>query len=262
MRFRSRHLHALLVCEAIALASAPGFAASIARNPYQEIVERNVFALKPPPAPMSAEDAANANRPPLPPIKLTGITTILGGKRAFLNVQMPAKPPEPAKPMSYMLSEGQRDGEIEVLEIDEKGGSVKLNAFGVITNVPFEVIKSSAAPATGGHFGAPTGIPAPPANAFQRGSPFGGRTIPTRTLRMGPNGGQTAGGGFGAAGSVNNGGSAANGAMPQRSAEETVALYEANRLKNEQLIQQGVHLPRMPMHPYLSGGQGQAPAAQ
>jgi hypothetical protein len=43
-----------------------------------------------------------------------------------------------------------------------------------------------------------------------------------------------------------------------RSPEENVLLYEANRIKNQDLINAGVKLPRMPQHP-LMGGQGQQP---
>src|SRR5215472_11388177 len=92
-------------------------AQAITDSPYQAIVDRNVFALKPPPPPPT--NNPDANKPPPPAITLTGITTILGSKRAFMSVNMPAKPPEPAKVQSFMLSEGQRDGDIEVLEIDE-----------------------------------------------------------------------------------------------------------------------------------------------
>src|SRR4051812_44337384 len=98
-------------------------ARAIGDNPYQAIVDRNVFALKP--APVAAKVDPEANKPPPPPITLTGITTILGSKRVFLTVNMPPKPPEQGKVQSFMLSEGQRDGEIEVLEIDEKNGIVK-----------------------------------------------------------------------------------------------------------------------------------------
>src|SRR5882724_11471586 len=97
-------------------------------NPYQGIVDRNVFGLKPPPAPPRPED----NKPPAPKITLTGITTILGNKRALMNVAMPAKPPESAKQKSFILAEGQRDGDIEVLEIDETSGTVKVDDFGTI----------------------------------------------------------------------------------------------------------------------------------
>src|SRR6267378_5139971 len=104
-------------------------------NPYQGIVDRNVFGLRPPPPPPSNEPV----RPPPPAVALTGITTILGRKLAFMNVQVPPKPGEQAKggPQSFMLGVGEREGEIEVLDIDEKGGIVKVNDYGVITNVPF-----------------------------------------------------------------------------------------------------------------------------
>ncbi len=51
---------------------------------------------------------------------------------------------------------------------------------------------------------------------------------------------------------------AAAAAATQRTPEESALLYELNRQKNEQLIQSGVRLPRMPPHIYL-GGQQPAP---
>ena len=49
-------------------------------NPYQGIVDRNVFALKPlPPPPEPPSD-----KPPTPEFYLTGITTILGNKLALI----------------------------------------------------------------------------------------------------------------------------------------------------------------------------------
>src|SRR5690349_24775865 len=92
-------------------------------NPYQSIVDRNVFALKPPPPPPDPE----ATKPPPVKITLTGITTILGNKRALMKAPAPpGKPGEPAKQeMSYILTVGQREGDIEVLDIDEVGGNVK-----------------------------------------------------------------------------------------------------------------------------------------
>jgi hypothetical protein len=41
-----------------------------------------------------------------------------------------------------------------------------------------------------------------------------------------------------------------------RTPEENVLLYEANRLKNDELRKAGMNLPRLPQHPWL-GGQGQ-----
>jgi len=101
---------------------------AVSANPYQWIKDRNLFRLIPPP-----EDQKPV--PPQPPkITLTGITTILGKKLVLINVLPKAKPGEQAKPQSLILTVGQREAEIEVLEIDEQidGGTVKLVNHGVI----------------------------------------------------------------------------------------------------------------------------------
>jgi hypothetical protein len=154
-------------------------------SPYQGVVERNVFGLKPPPPPPDPE----ANKPPPPKIFLQGITTFGGIKRALLKAQMPAKPGEPPKPdqSSFILAEGQRDGDIEVLEIDAKEGTVKVNDFGTITTLDFEHngIKTptaapgpGAAPQPGGGLALPGAKPFGPAGG-------GGQPIPTiRPMRL------------------------------------------------------------------------------
>src|ERR1051326_471789 len=105
-------------------------------NPYQGIVERNVFGLKPPPPAQKPEPY----KPPAPKVTLNGITTILGKPRAFMSMQMPAKPPEPSKPQTFMLQPGQRDGDVEVLEINEKldGGTVKVSTFGTVQTLTMD----------------------------------------------------------------------------------------------------------------------------
>jgi hypothetical protein len=60
-----------------------------------------------------------------------GITT-LGGKRVLLKVRFPAQPSAPASGASCILTVGQREGPIEVLEIDEATGSVKINNSGAV----------------------------------------------------------------------------------------------------------------------------------
>src|SRR5438445_5556396 len=112
------------VCLAGSLALAIGTRAAVnetdASNPFSAIVERNVFALKDPPPPPPLE--VKTNTPP-PNIRLTGITTIFGtsNKRALFMVQEIGIPGKPiGKEESYILTEGQRQGAIEVLEIDEK----------------------------------------------------------------------------------------------------------------------------------------------
>ena len=106
-------------------------------NPYTSIVERNVFALKPPPP--APDPNAQAGNVPVPKIFLTGITTILGNKRALLKTPPPqGKPGEgPKGEQSFILAEGQRDGDLEVLEIDEKAGAVKVKFGDTIVPLNF-----------------------------------------------------------------------------------------------------------------------------
>ena len=175
-------LSGLLVCAAARTEAADS------GNPYQGIVDRNVFGLKPPPPPPKTEP----DKPPPPKITLNGITTIFGKARAVMSVQMPAKPPEPSKPQSFILAEGQRDGELEVIEINEKldGGTVKVSNFGTVQTISMDkdgakIPNTAAAPVPGMP---PTpGAFAPPA-AFNPvanpGTPGGLKSIPTRQIRL------------------------------------------------------------------------------
>lgn len=150
-------------------------------SPYQGVVERNVFGLKPPPPPPDPE----ATKPPPPKIFLQGITTFGGIKRALLKAQMPAKPGEPPKAdqSSFILAEGQRDGDIEVLEIDAKEGTVKVNDFGTITTLDFEhngIKTPTAAPGPGAAPQLGGGLALPGAKPF---GPAGGGAQPIPTIR-------------------------------------------------------------------------------
>src|SRR5262249_50667822 len=94
-------------------------------------------------------------KPPPPKITLTGITTF-GGKRALMKLNTPPKPGDQAKELFLTLKEGQREGEVEVLAIDEKAGTVKVDDYGTIMDITFE--KETAKPGPGP---APTGVPTP-----------------------------------------------------------------------------------------------------
>jgi hypothetical protein len=62
--------------------------AALSDNPYQGIVDRNVFSLRSPPPPPPPP----SNDPPPPKLILTGITTILGGTpRALLKGTPPPR---------------------------------------------------------------------------------------------------------------------------------------------------------------------------
>ena len=111
-----------------------GRGADTAGNPYKIIALRNIFGLRPPPPPQKVE----APSVPLPNIVLTGITTILGEKRAFLEITSLARPPQPPKPQSCILTEGQREGDVQVVQIDPKAESVKILNSGVEMLLTFD----------------------------------------------------------------------------------------------------------------------------
>ncbi len=67
----------------------------------------------------------------LPKLKLVGITSISGTKRALLRVESVGNSPGQAQ--SLILSEHQKSGQVEVLEIDEKSGSVRVRNSGIET---------------------------------------------------------------------------------------------------------------------------------
>jgi hypothetical protein len=176
-------------------------------NQYGNIAKRNVFGLKDPV--IVTKQPIEQPPAPLPKITLTGIATITGIKMAFMRVAPPAKPGEAPKEDSVMLTEGQREGLVEVLGINEDAGAVRVKNAGTIMEVTFE--KNGAKPPPSPAL-SPTGpgpAPAPPANqpvtqtypsnapppppvpmattnpfAPQNRSNGAQRTIPGRTLRL------------------------------------------------------------------------------
>jgi len=195
-------------------------------NPYTGIVERNSFGLRPP---VNPADLVKPPPPVFADIKLQGITTILGRKQVLMKIRVPAKPPEPAFDQSLVLIEGQREGEVEVLEINPAEGTVKVNNGGTILPLNMKdhgekPTPGAAIPATSTAIPRLPGVPAPappaasvlPAPSVNSGggvdmlgattaqtvSGFGStgggtaatansaqKTIPTRTLRTSPTAG-------------------------------------------------------------------------
>lgn len=133
MRESGKILNCVLATLALCM-GVDAMAADSSPAQYQSITDRNLFDLKPAP-PVQIVDPLP---PALPKIILQGIATVLPQKVAIIKVLFPAKPGEPAKEQSYLLAEGQRDGGIEVLQVDEKAGSVKVNNSGTVMTVTFE----------------------------------------------------------------------------------------------------------------------------
>ena len=123
---------------ALALSAAAGRSASGTQDPrlYQTIPDKNVFHLKDPP-PLTAPSKPVEN-PTVPKIILNGITTILGRKMALMKLMLPTKTPGDTGERSLMLREGERENDVEVLQINEKNGSVRVNDFGTVVTLTFD----------------------------------------------------------------------------------------------------------------------------
>jgi hypothetical protein len=117
--------------------------ADASANPYDLIVERNPFGLKPPPPP---PDPTEISKPPSAPpatVELTGITSILSSKRALFEII-----PGPGKPMiKPVLAEGDRLESIEVVSINVDKNEVTVKNGGILTNLTFKVARSAPAQA-------------------------------------------------------------------------------------------------------------------
>jgi hypothetical protein len=112
-----------------------GAFAEVKDNPYQVIIDRNPFGLKPIPLPPPPPD----NTPPPPPaleIKLTGITTLLGPPRVFLEFTDPQSKKTDRPPP---LGEGDpyKDG-ISIVSIDAENGRVKIRNGDVERTLDFD----------------------------------------------------------------------------------------------------------------------------
>src|SRR5947207_2861133 len=96
-------------------------------NPYQAIIERNPFGLKP--APKAAETPPPAAVIPLGKVVLTGITSLGASPRALLEItdQEAGKTATTRRPI---LHEGEKDGAVEVLSIDVERSIVKIRNAG------------------------------------------------------------------------------------------------------------------------------------
>lgn len=131
MRYRLHTWLGILVGTGYCLA-AQAVMPSPTREQFSNIPERNVFGLK-----EGQPEQETAPKGPPPKITLTGITTLLGNKLALMRAAIPAAPGTAGQEKPLMLSEGQRDGNIEVLEIDERAGSVRVDDAGEVMTLTF-----------------------------------------------------------------------------------------------------------------------------
>jgi hypothetical protein len=197
-----------------------------ADNPYAPVVERNIFGLNPP--------QVVTPTAPEPPSTITpnGIMTIFGTRQVLFKMTVPPRPPEPAKEVSCILSEGQRQDDVEVTHIDEKAGVVTFNNHGVVQEIPLvkappistptPVVMNSGFSAPGAPFG---GYRSPGGG---NSAPFGNR--PGQNPNIGNNGGNS-----GNSSGANYGSSSSSApAQPQLSAEEQMIMIAAQHAKAQQ----------------------------
>ncbi len=100
-------------------------------NPYQTIGQRNAFGLH---DPASVTVASVKQNPPEMDVRLSGIVTVFAQPRVILST----KDPGTLKPEYHTLTEGQRAGVLEVLEIDARNERVKIRLAGVLRVLDFK----------------------------------------------------------------------------------------------------------------------------
>jgi hypothetical protein len=140
-----------------------GAFADVKENPYQVIIDRNPFGLKPVPPPPEAPKQEAPVTPP-PEIKLTGITTLGAAPKAFLQVEdKQTKKAEFPPP----LAAGESYKDLTVVSIDVDNNTVRIKNGDAETTLDFEKngVKATAAAAPVPHPGGiplnPGGVPVP-----------------------------------------------------------------------------------------------------
>jgi hypothetical protein len=151
--------------------------ANVQESPYRVIVARNPFGLRP--IPILVEKAPEPPpAPPLPEVKITGITTLLGAARVTLQYEdKEAKKVE----FSPLLREGERYKNLVVERIDTESQTVVIRNSDLRTTLDFvhNGVKPSAQPTM-------VASAAPP-NFFVPGPPTGAPMSPNVLFGNAPN---------------------------------------------------------------------------
>ena len=107
-----------------------GATACTAENPYHGIALRNAFNLSA--AKPETSKPGEVFKPP-PEYRLTGIAGFGSNKWALLSKADPGKAPQ-----SFILRAGERDGGLELLEVDEVAGLARIRNEGVLVELTFQ----------------------------------------------------------------------------------------------------------------------------
>ena len=128
---------------------------ALAANPYLTISERNVFALVP--IPVVSNVVETAPKDPPPKITPNGIISLFGKLEVLFKVAVKPAPGQPAKDASYVMGEGERQDEIEVVKIDQAGEKITFRNHGDLQELMLAEAPKITTPAAG----TSGGIPAP-----------------------------------------------------------------------------------------------------
>ena len=244
MNFRL-HVALLLAISGLPLFAAVAVAPAEPDQPYATIMQRNVFALVP--IPTNAPVDPNAATPP-PKITPNGIMTVFGRLQVLFKVAVPAKGTQPAKEDSKVMSEGDREDEIEVQKIDEAKAIITFNNHGIVQQLPLSATASTGgapAGAAGTSFVPPGMNPAAmsggPMGALGMAGRFGrNRASPPAAPTPPPSSDASAGQPFSTEGMTPTTGGYVNQrgifqpAASQMSPEEQTLMIEAQRMKYQQ----------------------------
>jgi len=256
----------------LALSVTVGAASEGTDSPYQDIITRNVFALKPPPPPPAPEET----KAPPSKLLLTGIWTVNGKLALLKTAAEPAKAGHPAEPERfYNLHIGERDGDVEVVSIDEKAGSVTVMNAGQQEILTFEKngvkLASTPAPAVpgapGALPGALPGVPRPPMGVIPPAMKPSTRMpnlphFPTRQLRTtspaGASRGTYSGAGVlpGTTPAYSTHVTTKQSTKPPLTLEESLIMTEVARERTRAQVAAG-KLPPLPPNPFLPSGNAQ-----
>ena len=234
---------------------------SVTDKPYETIVARNIFGLLPIPPPDT-----NPPAPIDPPPKIvpTGIMTIFGRDQALFKAGTKPKPGQAPKEQSYVLSEGEREDDIEVVKIDHAKSEVTFNNHGTVQTLPLvpdtNPSGGSSGGGGGGSFfnsspnGSSGGIPRPNMiSAADRANMFRARQ---QAAAGGMNPGQPSGNGQSSEGSIED---------QVMAAARNMAIIEQNRLATQDAVDNG-QMPPIPPTMLTPGdargGPGGAPLLQ
>ena len=231
------------------LFAADGRAQDVAtsENPYAGIVSRNIFGLLP--IPTNNPDQGPPAEPP-PKITPNGIMTIFGKLQALFKVASKAKPGQPAKDDSYVLAEGERQDEIEVVKINQADGIVTFDNHGTVQELPL-VAANPTTPGT-----APGGV-MPAGRGFKPAINPRPAAMPAALRGGAPGMNMNAGNpGIGANASGPDAGGnnlQPSGSQPPNNIEDQVmnaaremAIIEQNRIDTQPLVDQGLMPPLPP----------------